>query len=55
MNLFNEVDVEMDSSAEAADTLAATEQPKQTEPESKPRKKRSTNEECFKGISVKRW
>jgi len=44
----------MDPSAEAADVFAATEQPEQTKPESKPRKKRSTNEERFKGIPVKK-
>ncbi len=54
MNLFNEAEAEMEPSAEAADVLAATEQPEQTKPESKPRKKRSTNEERFKGIPVKK-
>ncbi len=54
MNLFNEAEAEMDPPAEAADILAATEQPAQTGSESKPRKKRSTNEERFKGIPVKK-
>lgn len=54
MNLFNEAEAEMDPSAEAADMSAATEQPEQTKPESRPRKKRPTNEERFKGIPVKK-
>ena len=54
MNLFNEAEAEMDPAAEAADILAATEQAEQTKPESKPRKKRSTNEERLKGIPVKK-
>ncbi len=54
MNLFNEAEAEMDPSAEAADAPAVTERPEQTEPESKPRKKRPTNEERFKGIPVKK-
>ena len=53
MNLFNEAESEMDPSAQAADMHASTEQPEQTEPESRPRKKRPTNEERFKGIPVK--
>lgn len=54
MNLFNEAEAEMDPSAEEADVLAATEQPEQTKSESKPKKKRPTNEERFKGIPVKK-
>lgn len=54
MNLFNEAESEMDPSAEAADVLAATEQPEQAKPEPKPKKKRPTNEERFKGIPVKK-
>ncbi len=54
MNLFNEAESEMDPSAEEADVLAATEQPEQTKPESRPKKKRPTNEERFKGIPVKK-
>ena len=54
MNLFNEAESEMDPSAQAADMHASTEQPEQTEPESRPRKKRPTNEERFKGIPVKK-
>ena len=52
MNLFNEAESEMDPAAEASDRLAATEKPEKAE---KPdRKKRSTNEERFKGIPVKK-
>ena len=54
MNLFNEAESEMAPSAEADDVLAATERPEQTKPESKPKKKRPTNEERFKGIPVKK-
>ena len=46
MNLFNEAESEMDPAAETSDQLAATEKPD--------RKKRSTNEERFKGIPVKK-
>lgn len=52
MNLFNEAESEMDPAAETSDRLAATEKPEKAE---KPdRKKRSTNEERFKGIPVKK-
>ena len=52
MNLFNEAEFEMDPAAETSDQLATTEKPEEAE---KPgRKKRSTNEERFKGIPVKR-
>lgn len=52
MNLFNEAESEMDPAAETSDQLAATEKPEKAE---KPdRKKRSTNEERFKGIPVKK-
>ena len=52
MNLFNEAESEMDPAAEASDQLATTEKPEKAE---KPdRKKRSTNEERFKGIPVKK-
>ena len=52
MNLFNEAESEMNPAAEASDQLAATEKPEKAE---KPdRKKRSTNEERFKGIPVKK-
>ena len=54
MNLFNEAESEMDPSAEEADVPAATEQPEQAKPESKPKKKRPTDEERFKGIPVKK-
>ena len=54
MNLFNEAESEMEPSAEEADVPAATEQPEQAKPESKPKKKRPTNEERFKGIPVKK-
>ena len=37
MNLFNEAESEMDPSAEEADVPAATEQPEQAKPESKPK------------------
>ena len=46
MNLFNEAESEMDPSAEEGDVLAATEQPQQTNPGSKAKKKRPTNEEA---------
>lgn len=46
MNLFNEAESEMDPAAETSDQLVATEKPD--------RKKRSTNEERFKGIPVKK-
>lgn len=52
MNLFNEAESEMDPAAETSDQLAATEKPEEAE---KPnRKKRSTNEERFQGIPVKK-
>lgn len=52
MNLFNEAESEMDPAAETSDQLVATEKPEKAE---KPdRKKRSTNEERFKGIPVKK-
>ena len=52
MNLFNEAESEMDPAAETSGRLAATEKPEKAE---KPdRKKRSTNEERFKGIPVKK-
>ena len=54
MNLFNEAESEMDPSAEEGDVLAATEQPQQTNPGSKAKKKRPTNEERLKGIPVKK-
>lgn len=54
MNLFNEAESEMDPSAGEGDVLAATEQPEQARPGSKAKKKRSTNEERFKGIPVKK-
>lgn len=54
MNLFNEAESEMDPSAEAADELAATELSEAEAPENKAKKKRSSNEERFKGIPVKK-
>lgn len=54
MHLFNEAESEMDPSAEAADVLAATELPEKTDPEKPAKKKRSTNEERFKGIPIKK-
>ena len=54
MNLFNEAESEIDPSAEEGDVLAAAEQPQQTNPGSKAKKKRSTNEERLKGIPVKK-
>lgn len=54
MNLFNEAESEMDPSAEEGDVLAATQQPQQTNPGSKAKKKRPTNEERLKGIPVKK-
>ena len=49
MNLFNEAESEMDPAAETSDQLAATEKAEKPD-----RKKRSTNEERFKGIPVKK-
>lgn len=49
MNLFNEAESEMDPAAETSDQLVATEKAEKPD-----RKKRSTNEERFKGIPVKK-
>ena len=54
INLFNEAESEMDPASEASDMLAATEPPESEETENKARKKRSANEERFKGIPVKK-
>ena len=54
MHLFNEAESEMDPAAEAEDALAATELPEKTDPEKPAKKRRSTNEERFKGIPVKK-
>ena len=54
MHLFNEAEAEMDPAVDAEDALAATELPEKTDPEKPARKKRSTNEERFKGIPVKK-
>ena len=49
MNLFNEAESEMDPAAETSNQLVATEKAEKPD-----RKKRSTNEERFKGIPVKK-
>ena len=54
MNLFNEAESYMDPAAEAADALAAAEVPGKADQEKPAKKKRSTNEERFKGIPVKK-
>ena len=54
MHFFNEAENEMDLAAEAEDALAATGLPEKTDPEKPAKKRRSTNEERFKGIPVKK-
>ena len=54
INLFNEAESEIDPSLEAEDVLAATESVETETPEKKTRKKRSGNEERFKGIPVEK-
>lgn len=50
MHFFNEAENEMDLAAEAEDALAATGLHEKTDPEKPAKKRRSTNEERFKGI-----
>ena len=54
MNLFNEAESEMDPAVEASDVRAATKPPESELPENKVKKRRSSNEERFKGIPVKK-
>ncbi len=54
MNLFNEAESETDPAAEASDVRAATKPPELELPENKVKKRRSSNEERFKGIPVKK-
>ena len=54
MNLFNEAESETDPAVRASGVCAAAKPPESELPENKVKKKRSSNEECFKGIPVKK-